>query len=461
MQDHDLPPLAPSVPAYQLFKSGQSPMSFEEILARFSEVGWPRLKSKNTLKTYISKLVREAQTSIEEEIDKLESRIAYQTGHIADLEATTDRVRKYYHRMLTRTRLRSLFADPEQVVERGVRALMNEAQKIVDPADWTKKETSDAWSAYLTFIKYVCGGLSYVEFMKGFTPDGTTYEADRGIRDLEVIVFYLEDVFPAASPDGCSKVHAEDIETLQSVVNGKTRIPRNAKEQMKTFCCAVIGKKPNFAAARLEAEKAARLLKRHWLDMKIKKIKRNMDLISLENSLKSFFDAPASGNAEDLEANVRNPLPDFQKLLDPGNLSDGSFTCDEEYSKLLERLQSGLRQYLKMVKNPKRSAIPPTRGLEKALEIVGNELSRPKPTGRQLKQELEGLLFKRSGSPVVRRIRPYELFRFAHEKGILTRELTAKRSKLNPEFVPTEPWQFSFSILIGHDGVHELESDQR
>ncbi len=452
------PDPAAFVHAYQAFEPGQAAMTFGDIEARFVEVWWPGPKAENTLKGYASKLVMAAQTSIDENIDRLESMMAYQTGHIVDLAVTTDRVRKFYHRMLARTRLRSLFTDPEQVVERAVRALMDEARKIVEPADYTRQENQNAWGAYLSFIKYVCGGLSYVKFMNGFTSGDTAFEADRGIRDLEAIVYYLEKVFPTTSPDDWSKDQAEDLEILKSVVNGKTRIPRNAKEQMKTFCLTLNGGKPDFAAAGSEAARTVRLLKRHWLDMKIEKLMRSMDFVHMAQSLESFFTATVRDTAEVLEAHVRNPGTALQSLVDPGDLPDGDFSINAEYVRLLGNLQSGLRQYMEILENPKRHVFAATRALEKALVIVNKELKRPKQPERLLSQKLENILLERSGPPVIRKIRPYELFLFAHQNDILTRELTATRAKLNPEFEPTDPWGYSFSILAGHEGVDRPDS---
>lgn len=56
-------------------------------------------------------------------------------------------------------------------------------------------------------------------------------------------------------------------------------------------------------------------------------------------------------------------------------------------------------------------------------------------------------------------VRPYELFLFASQQGVLNDKLTKPRSALSPDFVPEPKYESSLSILVAHGGASQALKD--
>jgi hypothetical protein len=102
--------------------------------------------------------------------------------------------------------------------------------------------------------------------------------------------------------------------------------------------------------------------------------------------------------------------------------------------------------------NPDSTKEEQLQDLEKVAAAVTTELSG-KPTSPDAhSRRLNRLLDEVSDVRETRKVRPYELFLFAHQYGVLREELTVKRSTLKPEVRPGPEWPYHFSILSEHGG---------
>ena len=440
------------VHAYQAFEPGQGALSFEAISDRFKEVGWPKGTSKATVRKYVIEIVMAAQEAIEAKMEELEMRFSYERERIVDLSVTIDRLRESFREVLAANDLVDLFSDPGAVVERCSLSLLNEALKVVE-SDSSRMEDHNTTAGYLTFIGHICDKLSYSEFIRGLVPTNTTIEGDRGTLDLQAVLYYLEEVFPKIQPSDWTPGESTDLEVLKNVVNGKRGIPLDAKAGMKVFQSALDGQQPNLVAARLEAFTVARLLKRHILHKRIEQFKKAADISGLASMLDSHFGAPLRGDEGAFDPGVGNAAQGLDRALDPGDLHDRDFSVAEEYSRVLAELEIQLRYYAEKIDDPKRCTIVSKLSVESAMRFARNEQNGTRLTAGQFPLDLNELVAKRSASPTFRRVRPYELYLFAHQQNILGEILTVQRSKLNPEFEPTNPWKSTLSILECHHGV--------
>jgi hypothetical protein len=303
----------PDVHAYQLFEPNKDPLSFGAIQKILESAGWDGPCAENTLKGYGFTIIEAAQEAIDKRIEEINSIHTGYFGTDVELESITDRIRRFLSKMIRTTGLNRLLVDSEEIVERCIGCLIEEAQNKVNCGGASNFELFNESWACLRFVKYVCDGLSFGQFMKG----DTRSQSKNREASLESAIHFIDHEIVMTGAAGLKDADVHKLKQLGTWITAKKSISRNAKEHLKKSLRFLEALPPEPANARIEAGHASTLLK---LDLAHWKLQRLQELLPSKKlkALLARLQKPGSDDAFD--PTQLDILKSFAKppLLDPG-----------------------------------------------------------------------------------------------------------------------------------------------
>jgi hypothetical protein len=203
----------PDVHAYQIFKPNAEPISFGAIKIQLESAGWPF--AENTLKKYAFEIIENAHYEIEKRMEEIEGFVGCPVGSKMDWNEITDGILVSLRQLQRSTSLKLLPFSAENVCNKWVNCLIEEADKSQLREGPAGLERAHAFSAYMTFVKYVCGGDSYQKFMKSDTREKTSKSAGatKDKRTGAIIKVRPYELFLSAHQNG---VLAKELTTKRS-----------------------------------------------------------------------------------------------------------------------------------------------------------------------------------------------------------------------------------------------------
>jgi hypothetical protein len=429
------------VHAYQLFKEGGEAMSYGELEKRFKEVGWPNPCVENTLKPYARSILQQAAGLIQTKLEYYEQRISRRMGYPVSITELEHRVRRHIRTLIYRTSMCDLLPEGREISERVAQYFIHlMTANFPLGNDLTGPEEQECHHGYSTFLNYVCGGLEFSQFM-----GNSHHFVHLDLNRLRLVTLIFQSLVTAKK---VSPEMAEQYATLLPMVHRTENIPNDLKELMQQFHQLLKGERPNIVVINEHAAAITALLlpiQEEWLLFSLEDL---LEWSQVERAIASISDFPAAETntgADQLIASLR----DAMGSRNPSDSAEATRTR-------LVRIKGLTRQLAPLIRKSHavlEEAIRLADRLEKIADNIENGLN-PKPpskrrTGEATKKFLDDLA-PYSGS---RRVRPYELFLFAAQKGILKKELVAKRSKLNVAADVAPPHPSNLSILWAHGGA--------
>ena len=487
--------------AYQLFTEKDGLMSFEEIAGRFSEYEWDGMKARNTVEPVIEELVIAAELEIQKERERREKLVAVRSRYAGGVYHLADRARRHIRNMINRTGLRDLFENPKQAADVMGQCFFRLMEKNIT-GDWEKhlEEEYANEAGFESFIQYVCGGLSYEQFIS--EPPQVWMDLDR----LGSIIFFLESL-ETTKPDR-SQVVAQELGSLIRLFYGSSAISPDTMSDLEA-CLAELKKQvPDTAQIKNLANSACislRSLRDQWYLIRLCRVLEFSRLMrevcgrsrerrrgykisvakarQISNLLrpteemadstepfmdagrlrKALDDARKSLNVRDLNAASKLPVVKIRKILkclrwaQKAGRAEGESMTAEQLRHLLDGIREGL-------KDPEllAAAEVPTRNsggtIADEMKRVADELDKglrmKPPAKRHLKEALTKLLADLRPYSGERKCRPYELFLFASQKRLRPEKLVRRGLPLAPNFIPNPPnVHAALSILDTHRGA--------
>jgi hypothetical protein len=425
------------VHAYQLFDEGSGPMTFDAIKDRFEEVGWTRPDSRSKVEEFIKELLKEANTRIESRLEGYERQLSERRGQLVSLDRIKSNLSRHIAAMIRRSGLRDLVPDGWLVGERVAEVFLHLISRDVPPDNKESPfEQFESQRGYSTFLKYVCDGLGFEKFM------GESHHHVRlGLDRLGACVLFFEE-FAAAEkiPSDAS----EDLEKLMRLIYGSGGIPPETVVAMEQCQRDLKAEPRDPEAVKQSAREAVRLLALTSEAWYLKRLENVQHFPGLTYWLEQFRE---------------QGLPEVGEMVTRLGALLKSDPTSAEPGELRIRL-TGIRDHAQSL----RQAIqPPAEGqtavsnLTALLETVTDNLTKglqPQPLEkRAAKQKLHDLLEDLSPHTGSRRIRPYELYVFAFQQGLLQDKLVDKLSRLKRGVIPNPPRVSRLSILWAHEGA--------
>lgn len=442
------------VHAYQCFEEKDGLMSFKEIAERFKEVHWKDMTSENTVTRDIEGLVIDAEDAVRSEQGRREELLAIRRGYPGGVHGLVDRVRRYHRRMIELTGLRDLLDDPKDAAEfmsQTFRSLMEHQIR----GDWQQdfQEVVFANHATETFVPYVCGGLSYEQFIGD--PPRVWMDLDR----LGCVVFFLESL-QQLPPERYPRF-GEDLDALRRLLHGRSDVPAEAAKSLAACSKELHMEMPDPESVKKQAEEARGALHGMWERWYLIRLIRMQNLAALIRKLEAV---PSKvDQAQALAGQNNSLLESLRQVQSPSKVADETTTVTEvreSIEKLVRVLEgAALSRADPSPTHPETPAV--TQGdLEKIVKgfVTGLQVKSSAKSNRG--ESLSSLLRELRPYSGPRKCRPYELFLFAAEEGLLRDKLMRKRNELNPGFIPNPPRSRIFSsILTTHAGAKFFVED--
>lgn len=487
--------------AYQLFTEKDGLMSFEEIAERFKEVGWGKATSRNTVEPVIEELVIAAELEIQKERERCEKLVSVRTRYPGGVYHLADRARRHIGNMINRTGLRDLFDDPKQVADMMGQYFFRLMEKKVS-GDWERHldEEYVNEAGVDSFINYVCGGLSYEQFIRD--PPQVWMDLER----LGSFIFFLESL--GTEKHGCPQFAAQDFGSLMRLVYARRDVSSGTQSDLEA-CLTELKKQEPDTARFKELANSARLSLTSMRDLwhltklclvlgfsrllrevrgrskerkrgyKVSAAKAQRILLLLQKGAASGKSGGESINAgqlaklldearnsldvRDLNVASRLPVAKIRKMLkllqraDKAGMTGGESMDAGQLRRLLDDIREGMQD-----PDLHAAARIPARyfdgmiidEMNRVVTDLDKGLRMKPPAKKHLKESLGKLLRDLRPHSGERKCRPFELFVFAAQKRLLQDKLIRRRSSLAPHFIPNPPNPTSsLSIIETHRGA--------
>jgi hypothetical protein len=452
-------PVDEDVHAYQIFAEGGDPMSFADIESRLKDIGWSRPSSENTIKAYVEALLRAAHEQIEKWNDDFCMLIGQRMGYRPNLETLRRRLVRHVASMISRSSLSRVVGDSCKCAE-GTADFIMELMNVKNP--WLREalspEHTDRLRGYTTFIRYVCNGLCYEEFMGENHWDQCLY-LDR----VDTIVFYLEEISTGSSESSRTPLQVrDDLQKLNRLIRLNADVPQAAGDHLNA-CIEKLGENgPDMEAAKECAAKAAAALIPHRDHWRFCDWWRSLPVDQIKIELGEGVGAMQAETEDGAATAADEPKQSLLALLNEGD----SLTADASGGHSLEEctdLQNRIREFASTVIDTIKALTGPatarmTKMLERIAQSKDAELCPPAASNKTKWSEVDELLNALTKYSGDRKVRPYELFLFAAQQGLMVDKLVAKRSELASGFHPASRYTGCLSILGTHLGAaNEIE----
>ena len=433
------------VHAYRLFSEDEEPMSYDKIAQHFEHCGWKLMTSRNKVESVILDLVASAEKEIQKEREKYLELVAVRHRYAGGVYGLVDQMRERIRAMIDHFALEVLFSDPDKIADvMGQVFLRLMGEDISDGWEQHLDEEFATGAGFHSFMKYVCDGLTYEQFI------GTGKNVMMDPERLACLNHFLERADAWAASEYRAK--ARDLDTLMRLVRGRNEVPDSMVSNLE-HCLAELRKTPPREETVKQLAKSARegltkFCERNYL-VRVVKAQECGKLIfelgsrsgvlspseqfpeeKIEHLRKLLQHAVESVQNPDLEPmEIRATLNELRgKLADPSLLKAANVDAT--------RFSGSIATEMSRV----------AEGLERGLQKERVSLS-------DAEQSLEKLLSDLKPHKGTRKCRPYELFLFAAQNKLWREKLIRKRSLLVPGVVTGPPHSGSLSILMSHRGA--------
>jgi hypothetical protein len=433
------------VHAYQLFSVEDGLMSFAEIAERFRDFGWDGMKAPGTVEKVIVKLVENAELEVQKERERHDKLVSVRLGYPGGVHDITARVRRHMRSLIRRTKLRDLFKDETEAAD----AMGQFFYRLMDkgiPGDWEKRLEEELFSlaGYDSFIKHVCGGLTYEQFMKH--PPHVLLNLER----LGCLVFFLELLGEELTDYESSK---HELKTLIRLVSNRNEVAQSIMSELNDCLEELQKEEPQTRHVRKFASIAGASLRAIWDRWYLVDLVEAQELGKLireiedpVHKIKETADFSAAGFEEILE--------DVKHLTSVVSKPSEGFVKNEDLRKLLEELRLKLNEGDLLA-----AAEVKARGFNGLVSDQMKRIASGLRTGLEMKRPLKmhllaslrELLTELRPYDGNRKCCPYELLLFAAQNKLENGKFVCRRSSLVS--MPNPPYPFSLSILEGHEGV--------
>jgi hypothetical protein len=427
------------VHAYRLFSEDDDLMSFEGIAKRFTRVKWHKATSRNTVELIIETLVSAAELEVQKEREKYEEFVSVRLRYPGGVYSLADRAREQVRAMIGDLELEVLFSNPDKVADAMGQFFLHLMGKDIT-GDWERHldEEFASVAGFTSFIEYVCGGMTYEQFI----PKGPDVRMDP--ERLACLKFFLESVDVWQTFD--YKAKAKDLGTLMRFIRGPGKAPASLAGHLESFLKELRKMPAKEESVKQVAKAAHDELKKFCDRIYLAKVVGVQDWHSLTLMLEIFSkDTSESYPIEKIKV-LHNLLQ--QTKVSVQNLN---FEPTEIRAKLNE-ISDNLAEASNLLKAAEASVLAEemdkvAKGLDRGLRMEAN-------LPMDLERALEKLLIDlRPLKGARRKCRPYELFLFAAQKRLCREDLIRKRSSLVTGVVTGPPYSGSLSILLCHKGA--------
>jgi hypothetical protein len=431
------------VDAYRLFSAEDGLMSYVEIADRFSRCGWQGMTARNTVEKIILELVKHAEKEVQREREKHDSLISVRCNYPGGVSWLAERMGEQIRKVIRASELELLFSDPDRVAHAMGQVFLRLMTKDIT-GDWERpldEESADTLG-FATFIKYVCGEMTYEQFI----PDKPNVRMDLG--RLDCLVFFLEGADAWKVSDYMAK--AKDLGVLMRFIREPSGVPDSARDHLERLLEELRKTPPERETVESIAKVAnvelgnycERMHLAHsvkvqdWRAMAL----RIQSILSMEKA--GSFEIPQSRELQVVLELIRQTEESLQnQKLEPA----GGRSVIEKLLKKLTQVSSRLKT------QPTLRVI--TEEMNKIAGNLEDALRSQRLKPMHLGSTLEDLIHSLKPSKAARKCRPYELFLFAAQNRLCWDELVRKRSVLATGVVTGPPHKGSLSILMSHRGA--------
>lgn len=204
--------------AYQLFEEDSEPLSYQDISVRFKNARWANLGSRNSVETLCKKILKKAHAEINNEDERIRNIYDFRMDFEGGIDEVLRRVEEHFEKLSSELGLDRIVRHPEQLNRHVIMFVSKLLRRHISDYDSSKIEIEDLGAPHQTFIKYVCGGMSYEQLTNNQKHAAMTFDR------LSQLTHYLGFLSRLGN---ISIGHKEDLDTLIQLVNSENNIPKN------------------------------------------------------------------------------------------------------------------------------------------------------------------------------------------------------------------------------------------
>ncbi|MEO8613874.1 MAG: hypothetical protein ABI600_01935 [Luteolibacter sp.] len=419
-------------------------MTADNVRDRFVEMGWEI--SSNTIMTYAQDILKKASLEIDTKVEALDILRDQVIGFSMNVEDLHCRLSRHLTTLFKGTVLRRFIQDYETVSAELAEDLI---RKIGESSpmlqSWTN-EHENIYLAYLNFLPYVCNNQSYEKFMKFSHLTQRLF-----LGRVDTVVYYLTDLGNGDLFAGVkAPIIAENLVKLKSLFNGKDDALKSIQRLMLECAKALRGEKPDIAGAKTKACEALHLLEPYRDRWRVFFLIRLNPIADIKNALEArvvrneplphdnsieaerLETPPLNNLAQEIVAHLETmTIAVSQASLDhaPGKLLKCAGDCAEALQLFAEQLsQATESQY-------EDRLIERLDRLKTGIEEI---IRSGKVCNKTHHENLSDLLADLTAYSGTRKFRPYPLFLYAAQNGILKDKLIEKRCepKSDADYAP-------------------------
>jgi len=434
------------VDAYRLFSEKDGLMSYDEIAKRFKRCEWGLVTSRNKVEKIILELLVHAEQEVQKERGRYEALVSVKLSYPGGVYSLADRMRESIREVIGDLELEVLFSNPDQIADVMGQVFYHLMGNDIT-GDWERHLEEEFFNAvgFDSFISYVCGGMTYEQF----NPDGVDarIDADR----LACLNFFLQDIEAWAASD--FKARAADLNLLMRMVRGPGKLPASIVRQLETLLKELRKPQANEKSVKLVGRAAHDELEKYCQRTYLVRVVQVQEWSQLMSVLGALSEVE-NGDQLPLKKiqNLHNRLKNIEESV--RNLDFVPMEIRADLNALREELEQtsiSLRETEFQFIGEKMDKI--VESLKRALQS-GPFAEQDAANESKLETTLHDLLRDLKPPKGVRKCRPYELFLFAAQKGLLRDDLVRKRSSLVSGVITGPRHLNSPSIIISHSGAN-------
>ncbi len=423
--------------------------SYDEIAKRFKRCEWDLVTSRYKVEKIILDLLVHAEQEVQKERGRYEALVSVRLSSPSGVYSLVDRMRESIREVIGDLELEVLFSNPDQIADVMGQVFYHLMGNDIT-GDWERHLEEEFFNAvgFDSFISYVCGGMTYEQF----NPDGVDarIDADR----LACLNFFLQDIEAWAASD--FKARAADLNLLMRMVRGPGKLPASIVRQLETLLKELRKPQANEKSVKLVGRAAhdelEKYCQRTYL-VRVVQVQGWSQLISELGALSEVKngDQLPLGKIQNLHNRLKNIEESVQNLnFVPMEIRADLNALREEFEQTSISLrETKLRPIVQSIGEQMDKIV---ESLKRALQS-GPFAEQDAANESKLKTALDDLLRDLKPPKGVRKCRPYELFLFAAQKGLLRDDLVRKRSSLVSGVITGPRHLNSPSIIISHSGA--------
>jgi hypothetical protein len=430
------------VHAYQLFSEGAEPLSFEDVAKRFKEVGWTkRGLGRNTLEDLIRELIVAANEGIQSKLEGYLSDAGRNTGYPVSFENIQCRIQRHIHKMINWTGLRDLVPDSWEIGEKMSEHFLHLITSSLRPHDvGSAMEKYESIHGYSTFLKYVCNGLSFEKFMAK-SNDQVVLNSDR----MGTLIFFFEEL---ASMERISTDEPKHIEILIRLIGKGGDIPQDLICSIEECRGQLQMESPDIKEIKNLAKGISSRIRGIHEKQYLEKLDDCQPLAELKQTLQKWSSWQELFGFDNYLARAATLI----ELLGSGKPGEAAEASRARLGHISEQCIE-LRKIIFDTEGLSNLMKQPADLLERVSRNLNRGLNPPQLKIMDRREMLERLIEDLSPYSGPRLVRPFEIFLFAAQRGLLRDRLTDRLSDPNSGFIPYPKRQSHLPILWAHKGA--------